>query len=255
MTQDATAAGLTQGSTQTGAVDPGATETGADPDGDDAVQASTSVADATGTSDGGTTGGVVFCGLGENVLPVVGDPCEMEGLECVYGDFCAQGVYRCVGGAWDYTTTHGCGAEPVACADEPEHDNGCVGVDTCDPDGDCLDVLECDGSNWVQRDVCNAIACPQASPGYGLPCDDPWWLCPMDSACDVARTFLCGTDGYWSVRPTGVMDGQRYVEPCQDPVPCVAGPFEGDACDSADEVCSYPDPELSPVTCTDGIWT
>ncbi len=222
--------------------------------------APTTNADTTGADGLGTNTGEEPVTTGEETggeipacefpgLPPVGQACTDEG-SCIFGDFCALGIYECIDGVWEYRITHGCGARPVACEDSPEDNNGCdpkEETEACDPDGDCLDVLECIGGNWVEREVCNAIACPEANPGFGLPCDEPYWICPMELPCGTDREFRCSPDGYWLV-----VEG---FTPCPGPISCDQGPVPGDACPRQGETCVYQDPQWDTVECLDGVWT
>lgn len=225
----------------------GSTSGSSDPGGSTSGPSVTSGPDDTSTGGGeSSTGGdqVPACRF---PLPVSGSPCEDE-PPCAYGDFCALGLYECTDGTWQFRTTHGCGAEVVECEDGPEAQNGCDTLEACDPDGDCLDVLECDGSNWVEREVCNAIACPEANPVNGQPCDDTYWLCPLEHPCGVLREYRCGTNDHWYVIP-------EANEVCTEPAACLDGPIPGDACAVDAEVCTFEVPALDSLTCIDGIWT
>ena len=211
----------------------------------DALDSSGDASDTTA----GTTGEVSPCGDPWELHD--GLPCEEEhvGLECPYGDFCAFGYFACEQGFWRFHTTHGCGAEPVPCDEDTEADMGCDGDETCDLDGDCLDVLECQGSNWVEREVCSEIACPEANPGEGLPCgDDQGWRCSVEIACGVEREFVCTGDGYWR-------DSSGDQPTCEMPLDCDAGPLPGDACAFEMELCFFDDPDVDSLLCSEGVWS
>ncbi|MBV1860609.1 MAG: hypothetical protein KUG77_19505 [Nannocystaceae bacterium] len=180
-------------------------------------------------------------------------PCTDE-PPCPFGDFCAGGQYECIDGGWKLRITHGCGAEVVECEDGPEMLNGCDTDETCDPGGDCLDVLECEGSNWVERAQCSSITCPAANPTHGQACVDPdveaspfvGWHCTLDHSCGVQREYVCQS-GYWAVDPD-------INEACLSAVACEDGPILGDACETEAEVCGYESPVLDALTCESGLW-
>lgn len=211
--------------------------TSSDPTAESSDSSTSSSESSTGRTD-------VAC---QDFIPTTGSPCNGE-ASCEFGDFCSSGLYECIDGSWAFRTTHGCGAEIVECEDGPEENNGCDTSETCDPDGDCLDVLECAGANWVAREVCNAIACPEANPVNGQPCDEPFWHCPLEHPCGVEREYQCTADGYWVVI-------REINEVCSEPVTCVEGPIPGDACALDAEACSFEAPILNPLTCIDGTWT
>ena len=209
--------------------------------------------DAVDSSDDGTdegsTGEVTACGDPWDLHDGLRCGPEHVGLECPFADFCAAGHYACEDGFWRFHTTHGCGAEPAPCDENTEATMGCEGNETCDLDGDCLDVLECQGSNWVARDVCNEIACPEANPGEGLPCgDEQGWRCTIEIACGIEREFRCTGDGYWR----DFTDGNQPV--CEQPLDCDDGPLPGDACPFEMELCFFDDPDVDSLLCTDGVW-
>ncbi len=248
--------GASSGSAVTGGTTATPSTTG-DPSetcGTDCTNASSSGTESgSATEAGSETGGEpLSCGFPG---PTPGSPCNDEPA-CVFGDFCAQGLYECIDETWTLRITHGCGAEVVECEDGPEALNGCDTDEPCDPDGDCLDVLECEGENWVERAQCNSITCPQADPTHGQPCEDPdgrqppWggWRCTVDHECGVAREYQCLDSGYWVVNP-------EANETCVTPVACEDGPIVGDACETEAEVCTYPYDELDARACEAGIWS
>ena len=235
--------GSTGGEVESSSDGPGASdETGLDGRAttDDAV-------DSSDDGEPGSTGEVSACGDPWDLYD--GLPCEAEdvGLECPFGDFCAYGYYACEDGSWRFHTTHGCGAEPAPCDENTEPTMGCVGDETCDLDGDCLDVLECEGGNWVEREVCDEIACPSANPGEGLACDDQGWWCTVEVGCGVERLFVCTGEGYWR-------DPLGDQPVCEMPMSCDWGPLPGDACPIEMEICFFDDPDVPSLLCTDGIW-
>ena len=85
--------------------------------------------------------------------PDVGAPCK-AGDGCTYGDDCGSWTYSCVDGVWAQTDGSGCGLPPVACGEAAEGD-GCDSLgEVCDEDEDCVDVLECEGFEWVAHAMC-----------------------------------------------------------------------------------------------------
>lgn len=236
------------GSTGSAASDAGDETSGTGPNGESTSDGALDSSDD-GSESTDSTGELSACGDPWDLHDGLACGPEHVGLECPFGDFCAYGYYACEEGSWRYHTTHGCGAEPVPCDERTEATMGCDGDDTCDLDGDCLDVLECEGSNWVARDVCNEIACPEANPGEGLPCgDEQGWRCTIEIACGIEREFYCTGDGFWR----DYTDGNQPV--CEAPLDCDDGPLPGDACPFEMELCFFDDPDVDALTCTDGVW-
>lgn len=173
-----------------------------------------------------------------------GGMCTVEGAVCDYADDCGGVSYTCQAGAWVQGDAWGCGIDAVPCSDNPAPGDSCDTEDVCDPDGDCLDVLECEGFFWASHDVCSEVACEEAAPQHGGTCElEEGRVCQIDHACG-SKIFTCH-DGYWT------FNGGAN---CTDPVACEDGPVPYDACANEGEVCEYADPDEAPVTCTDGIW-
>lgn len=196
----------------------------------------------------GSTGAAATTTTGESACAGWGppDPCRVEGAECEFGDFCGGGLYRCEGGEWVLLDGWGCLGEAVACEEDPQPGDDCDSTEPCDPDGDCLDVLECQNWVWEEFSMCVQQLCDAANPQHGFACGGELLgvQCSVETECGP-RVFQCRDEGYWD-----------FIGPsiCDDPVGCDEGPVPNDACDQAGEVCEYPNPEEPPVSCDGTEW-
>jgi hypothetical protein len=174
-----------------------------------------------------------------------GAACSTPGEVCSNGDDCGSWTYECQSGTWVQIDGSGCGADPVACSETPVEGDGCGENwgEVCDPDGDCLDVLECDSYEWRFHEVCTEVYCAEAAPEQAKACDDPGRFCEAEHVCGE-RTYRCFGD-YWEFFAGAL---------CEAPQPCSAVPVTNDACDTEGEVCEPPAEGFPTLVCVDGKW-
>lgn len=200
-----------------------------------------------GTSmDSSTSGNDTSAGSDPCLEVAGGGSCETPGAQCSYGDDCGSWLYECEGGAWVQIDGSGCGGTPIACEEGPTDGDDCdfeLSPEPCDPDGDCLDVLECEGYTWVAHALCTEQYCMQAAPLSDKPCDDPNRSCGVPTDCGT-RNFVC-TNDRWNFIGGGI---------CTDPVACADAPVPNDACAQDGEVCDSAFPGGATLTCVDGKW-
>lgn len=198
--------------------------------------------ETSGTEEGGsgvTTVGDPLC----DDNPSAGGECSIPGQVCAYGDDCGSWTYECQSGAWVQIDGSGCGADPIACEDSPVDGDPCNFDEPCDPDGDCMDVLECDSYNWKLYAVCSEQYCEAAAPQSGKPCDEPARSCSIETECGARSFFCAGT--YWDFTGGDI---------CEIPQPCTAGPVPNDACDMPGAVCVPPVEDLPTLECDGTTW-
>lgn len=201
---------------------------------------SSSSADASATGND-TSGGVDQC-----LEFAEGESCDVPGAQCSYGDDCGSWVYECQGGTWVQVDGSGCGGTPIACEAGPVDGDDCdfaLSPEPCDPDGDCMDVLECEGYIWVAHAVCTEQYCEQAAPLPDKPCDEPNRACTAENTCG-SRNFLCA-EGRWEF-----FGGDL----CEVPLPCDQAPLPNDACAQEGEICESAFAGGATLTCVDGKW-
>ncbi|HKE18773.1 MAG TPA: hypothetical protein VKB80_28040, partial [Kofleriaceae bacterium] len=155
-----------------------------------------------------------------------GAPCAREDAVCEWADDCGGETLECQGGVWIATEERGCAADPVPCTAAPGDLDACDHDSTCDPDGDCRDVLECASYTWRAYAVCSEEYCPAAAPVPGKACDSEERACDVEHPCG-SRLFSC-LDGWWHFIGGAI---------CTDPVACADVPVENDACATPGDVC------------------
>ncbi len=154
-----------------------------------------------------TSAGSGSVGVCEDGFVDVGSACSNEGEVCEYGDDCGSWVYSCVEGVWTQTDGTGCGATPIPCAEAVDGDACGEPGDVCDPDADCLQVLECEGYVWRAYDVCTEMACADAQPVEpGGTCELPQGqFCNGAAPCE-GISYNC-IDGAWAPFGSGIPKG------------------------------------------------